>query len=475
MAMLSPRRPTVIYALSLLVLFLPTAVAFVGYINARSTPLNGSARIGAGCVACAAKKAKVKAKKRSGGGGGAGIKGFGSSAPSASMSSSSSKSKSSSPAPAAKIDRSKSAMGLYSYLERNGAGPNLKRVALAQFPISDDGSATIRGVVAQRDIRKGEDIINVPYELAMNLGRESSDPTLPAVVLLREYCGCMSSSSSVTTAGAGTEGGGADRDDGPYMVMLPEFLGEDCLGSTDFFSDDELEALQSPLVVEETLTRRSMTASRYQQDVKPISDDAENIYLWIDGTPITEEHLRWAVWLITSRVLTVQGAEGTGDSYRLMIPLIDMCNHDRSSPHVLTGRAASGGSLRVVAGRNINRGEQINICYGGGVAGNDRFVQDYGFLDTFDDGTAFDLVAKVLSGKSRVREAGLGGKAIMREDDRLRALEALRKTTVQEDKDLLCDGDLNAATKAAVEYRLGMKYALERLGIALRKPTEDIM
>jgi hypothetical protein len=75
----------------------------------------------------------------------------------------------------------------------------------------------------------------------------------------------------------------------------------------------------------------------------------------------------------------------------LLIPFLDMCNPDCTSPHVLTGRAVPGGELKVVAGSQLKEGNAINICYGGGVAGNDRFIQDYGFLDSGMDGTTILL------------------------------------------------------------------------------------
>ena len=57
-----------------------------------------------------------------------GLKGFGSSTPKSATSSGA--------AGAAKIDRSKPSLAFYDYLEKNGAGDNLKRVALARFPIA---------------------------------------------------------------------------------------------------------------------------------------------------------------------------------------------------------------------------------------------------------------------------------------------------------------------------------------------------
>ena len=209
----------------------------------------------------------------------------------------------------------------------------------------------------------------------MNLGREGADPTLPAYTLLQELCRYGSKNDN-----------GDDRirmENGinyaPYIAMLPAYNGADCLGSTDFFSESALEALQVPFVRDETLERRELTKARFERDVQPMLDIAKsggnNVFArGIDNEEdsLAVSHLLYAVWLITSRVLTVQGEANSNTAYRLMIPLIDMCNHDRSSPHVLSGRAVPGGTLRVVAGADIAPGEQINICYGGGVAGNDR-------------------------------------------------------------------------------------------------------
>ena len=420
-------------------------------------------------MAAKRKESKAKKKSSSGGGGVGGLKGFGSSV------SSSSSSSSTSPAGAAgggggTIDRSRDALAFYNYLERHGAGDNLKRVALATFPLagikgSDGQEIRIRGVMATRQIKKGEPIIDVPYELAMNLGRESSDPTLPAVNLLQDYCRWRSGSSSGSSTGSsgGKREDGNDRDRGAYFQMLPPHRGDDCGGSTDFFSDAALEALQFPPIQDETVRRREQTAARYERDVEPMTQISDNLYRWRDGGDddvVTEEHLRWAVWLVTSRVLTVQGEEGTGESYRLMIPLIDMCNHDRGSVHVLTGRAVPGGRLKILAGETVEAGSQVNIPYGGGVAGNDRFIQDYGFLDATDGGFAFDVVAKALVGGG-----GEFGPTLMGQRDRTAALEALKTTTIEQDEADL-EGTTERDIREALAFRIGVKRALEGLDAA---------
>jgi len=396
-----------------------------------------------------AKKSKTKKTTSSS----AGLSGFGSTTKSSSTSTIT-----------VPIDRSKAALNFYSYLSNNGAGTSLKRVGLGFFPFNaEDTEMGLRGVVALKTIAKGEILIEIPYELAWNLGKEGSDPTLPGSIVLQEYCQWIS----------GTEPSAAKkRDLRPYLEMLPPFGSDDVLGSSDFFGDEALAMLQSPQIVDETLSRRAKTEARFERDVQPMMEISNNMFKWRDNEDITEEHLRWAVWLVTSRVLTVQGEAGSGDSFRLMIPLIDMCNHDRNSPHILTGRAVPGGTLKVIAGKTVEAGEQINIVYGHGVTGNDRFIQDYGFLDNFCNGDADAVTAKIFLGKGRIVDgagATNGRPTLMPEDERERALAALEETTLEEDVALLftSGGEMANDVRTALEYRIGIKKALKKLGYGL--------
>jgi hypothetical protein len=407
------------------------------------------------------------------------------------------------------VDRSPPALKFYDYLVRNGGGANLSRVGLGRFPmmravgpdvdVDDDDDddvdvVALRGVVALRDINRGETIIEVPYEMSMNLGRENADPTLPATTFLQKYCSwkCGGTTSSKIPPG--------DRDRGDYFAMVPRYAEAkaDCLGSTDFYSNVALDMLQCPYVKDETVARRTLVDARYERDVLPMARMSSNLYRWEvggdgddegdggggdgDGTIASVEHLRWATWVVTSRVLTVQGDGGaSAPAYRLLIPLIDMCNHDRDSPHVLTGRAVPGASLKVVAGKDLRAGDPVNIAYGGGVEGNDRFVQDYGFLDTGgskergvvlpgmygdnDDAIVvaegYRIVARMILGRGGGRSAT---SRRMSASDSQRTLEALGATTLEEDEILMKSGTVVANDeRMALEYRMGVKRALRLL------------
>jgi len=431
----------------LLMALCPSANAFVSP-SATSCSLPSSFRMpSTSTQALFMAKSKTKKKKPAASSGG--LKGFGGS----------SKSSTKATAAAGSIDRSKAALKFYNYLERNGAEANLKRVGLGYFPLqigpSEKDVIQLRGVIALRDIPKGEPIIEIPYEMAIDLGRESSDPTLPATSFLQKYCVWKSDS----------DGPPPDKERGDYFAMLPEYMSSDCLGSTDFFSDEALEMLQSPLIKEETLSRKDLVHLRYERDVETMAEMSSNLYRWSGEEVATESHLQWASWIITSRVLTVQGPPESGIANRLLIPLIDMCNHDRDSPHILTGRAMTGATLKVVAGVDVKAGDAINISYGGSVEGNDRFIQDYGFLDgggskergKSEVAEAYKIVARKLTGRNRALTK-------LTVDDQERALEALKATTLEEDEEMLNSGKItNNDERAAIEFRIGMKKALAGL------------
>ena len=247
-----------------------------------------------------AKATKKKKKAKGGGGGAVGIKGFG--APSSGGGGSSGNDG------VATTDRSKEARAFYDFLEKEGAGDNLRNCALGYFPLPSSFSSStskddkndnnnsppsLRGVVAMRDLKKGDIIIRIPYEAAVNLGQEGGDPTLPALKLLRDYC-------EVLGKGAGDVANSKRR---PYYEMLPPFRGEDCLGSTDFFSGEALEALQAPLIVEETLKRRERTKGRFQRDVakertefpgfdEEVANDDNDFPAWIESPSFRRQLLR---------------------------------------------------------------------------------------------------------------------------------------------------------------------------------------
>ncbi|GMI29687.1 hypothetical protein TeGR_g173, partial [Tetraparma gracilis] len=129
-------------------------------------------------------------------------------------------------------------------------------------------------------------------------------------------------------------------------------------------------------------------------------------------------------------------------------------NHDRRSPHVLTGRAEAGSSLKIVAGAPVKKGAQILIAYGLPTTGQHRFIQDYGFLDP--DPRANAAVALALQPGGGGSRGGLA----LSESERLETLARLAETTVEEDERLLEEGGMDGGEELAVRFRVGIKRAL---------------
>lgn len=274
--------------------------------------------------------------------------------------------------------------------------------------------------------------------MAINLGTDGTDVTSAAVNILHRI---------------------VQDSTNPFFKMLPGINSTDCWGSTDFFSEEALNELQFPPIKEETLGRWEKVRRRYQSELQPqpkLGYNNEATNEWNNETAVvTQDHIRWAVWLVASRILTVQGASdglSTPTSYKLLIPLIDMCNHDRKSLHILTGRAATGGMLKVLAGCNIDVGEEIRFCYGGGIEGNDRFLQDYGFLD--DSAEAYTIIAQNLI--SRKKYSATEIKHIY---------ERLGETSMDQDEVILKTQSLTRDMKTAIQFRFGLKKALASLKV----------
>eukprot|EP00967_Tisochrysis_lutea_P008327 scaffold9953_cov32-Tisochrysis_lutea.AAC.5 len=288
-------------------------------------------------------------------------------------------------------------------------GANLANVAIADF-------GGLRGVMATRSIAPGEEVIAIPASCALDLGVQGADPVPAALRMLAQR-----------EMEEGTE-----RE--AYYATLPPPDSSD-LCTPDFFSEKELQMLQwPPLIVD--VRKRSAAVRKVLGGTAP-SGDTPISQLAIAGGRMRE--VRWAVWLIQSRVLTVLGPDGEG--HKLLIPFIDMFNHRASSKHYLTGR--TDGMLRVVAGAPISVGDQIEIVYGTSDTSNAEFLGHYGFVDP---------------------AAAAADEAMLKAHPEAKPM--LLQTSIEEDEALLAaEPPQNEAL--ALQFRLAMKRALSRSGASV--------
>lgn len=288
----------------------------------------------------------------------------------------------------------------------------------------------IRGLVALRDIAEGEPIVQLPLVGAIELANASNykDPSTAALAFLRLHRAARDSISEA---------------DAPYFDLVPVRGSAEMVSMPDFFTDDELEMLQFPPVVEKTRRR--------QQLCKDCAAEHD----------LDAEELQWALCATVQRTFTVLSP--VDGLLRLLLPGIDFFNHDSNSEHnfrvLWTLHGEFGGLFKVVAGSAIKRGEEIRICYGGkpgrpdGCGGdcagdiawtNDQYLQRYGFVDT-------SLGTTMVDGKWLVSEEAVAIR------------EALAQTTAEADEALLSkagDGALCSAARTAVVFRLHLKRAL---------------
>mmetsp|Transcript_34577 Transcript_34577/g.79032 ORF Transcript_34577/g.79032 Transcript_34577/m.79032 type:complete len:447 (+) Transcript_34577:73-1413(+) len=301
-------------------------------------------------------------------------------------------------------------------------GGKLDNVRLSRF---DMGSGElVRGLMATRDIAEGESIIELPMTAVLEVidpNSRNQDPAVVAHGLLKLL-------------------EGTEEENAPYFDMFPAVGSADMATMPDFFNDDEISMLQFPSVEEKTRLRKRLCSQKARE------------------LDVAEERLRWAVCTVAQRAFTIHSpVDGV---LRLLLPGIDLFNHDADSFHrlrVLWTLDVFDGLFKVVAGSNITAGEEIRICYGGsphrpdGCGGdcagdiawtNDQYVQRYGFVDR-------SLGTTMVDGKWLVTE------------DAATVRDALEKTSIAEDEALLDSSDLSEAARTAVGFRVHLKRALK--------------
>jgi len=298
--------------------------------------------------------------------------------------------------------------------------------------------------VALKPFKKGEIVVSIPSDVSIDLGG-SNDPGAVGLNLLRKIQSIRTESKNSPQAA--------------YIRLLPQVGGQDYSTTTDFFSDKELEMLQWPPVQEETRQR----VERIKEIAKKYNVDEEELKwaVWLVSHAITAAAAPWQLLLhsschpshalsirlwylsitqVVSRVIAVK-LPGVG-LHKLLIPFLDLFNHDGASPHQLSPGMVQGTNtimLCVVAGDDIKEGEEVVFAYGAGMIGSDRMIQDYGFLDQATSRNTDAILVK--SADESVRQA-------------------LQATTVEEDKALLQSGGLSPNEVLAVQFRIALKESL---------------
>ena len=230
-------------------------------------------------------------------------------------------------------------------------------------------------------------------------------------------------------------------------------------------------------------------------------------------TPCSDAELRWALELVWSRVLRLS-CGATHGVRRLLVPVLDLANHEPQPSALFTYSAAAGGggAVRLHAVRALEAGDAVTITYG--EESGTHFCQYYGFVPSDDPYASWQLspltllaavpasllappeggwAAAAASGAldlprtlelgsclslaeplALLRAAGVGGGDDADEgvavalEAALGAIIAAHPTSAEEDEAMLNGAELPDAVRPLVQMRLGRKRMLALLRERLR-------
>lgn len=206
---------------------------------------------------------------------------------------------------------------------------------------------------------------------------------------------------------------------------------------------------------------------------------------------IPESDVQRGLWLASTRGFNVAlpqrgpNGEELGKSLWVMIPFMDLCNHDEggSGARTLQARAVTGGHVLAIddvssddanfiirAGRPIAKGAQVQFVYGDGLFGSAEMLAEKGFVPAHSGGSA----TEARDAMAVVRELGRW-EASMRADPNGPA-HPLLDTTLAEDEALLVQALLggDAAQELALRLRVNLKRSMRTdvFAKALKKASD---
>lgn len=274
-----------------------------------------------------------------------------------------------------------------------------KATGLDDVEIGYDPNSGVRGIFAKKNFKKGQKLCRIPSDCALAL----SDPAKngeDAPTLAHGGANFLNMYMKPTNA---------RKLWAPYLDTLPQ-IGSDQFDPTpDFFSDEELELLEFPRIIQQ--------ANRRKEQIQKVAQEME----------LTAEELKFATWIVSSRAFAISmSSPGGGDSaeetkfdekgqvitrageektIRVLVPFIDMANHNSDNANAkltLIDPEKDDAWFALEATRPISAGKEVAIAYGSGIDSTIELLLNYGFvprtnkIDEFmlkkgGDGTIADL------------------------------------------------------------------------------------
>jgi len=295
--------------------------------------------------------------------------------------------------------------------------------------IGFNNNNNVRGMYATKPFKKGEIICRIPSDCALALcNPELGGGDIPTPAHAgRNYLLFYIFDEQARKFWA------------PYLDTLPT-LDSNFDRTPDFFSDDEIEALEFPLAIDAAKKRR--------QQLIDLVESEEN-------EDITMENVQFATWLALSRSFAIQLSNNDPNApqgivsdtdrkaIRVLLPYLDLINHSSNNANTelhLIDPEKDEAWFSIRASRSIKSGKEITIAYGTGVESSVELLQNYGFVP---DENKIDRMML-----SRVEEG---------------TIETLEgwSTTLEEDLKALESDDLSENMRKVLQLRCKLKSSYE--------------
>ncbi|KAF3432118.1 hypothetical protein FNV43_RR26857 [Rhamnella rubrinervis] len=171
----------------------------------------------------------------------------------------------------------------------------------------------------------------------------------------------------------------------PYISNLPETYSVPI-----FFPGQDIKNLQyAPLLYQ--VNKRCRFLLDFEQEVKRALENLKQNDHPFGGQDVDASSLGWAMAAVSSRAFRLYGEKLPGGTYNdvpMMLPLIDMCNHNFNPNARIVQEQDAGNTtmlVKVVAETEIKQNDPVLLNYG--CLNNDLFLLDYGFVipsNTYD-------------------------------------------------------------------------------------------
>lgn len=235
----------------------------------------------------------------------------------------------------------------------------------------------MRGMFATRAFKKNEIICKIPSDCALALADPTAETTeeLSIVQCAQNFLDFYVKNPTAAQTWA------------PYLDSLPTDRDSPHFSPTpDFYSSDEISALEYPRAVKAVQTRLD--------DISKIAEHSE----------LSSEELQFASWIVSSRSFTIKISapdEQMSDfvskpakKLPVLLPYLDMVNHDSENPNAelhLIDPEKDEAWFALRAKYPIKEGKEIIISYGTGVESSVELLVNHGFVPNENKADAYML------------------------------------------------------------------------------------